>query len=163
MKILKKNLKAWNKDTFGQLKVRIAEAELAILAYHEALDANPSESSLLDLSSAKSSLHNLLKTELDLWRQRSKIRWLQDGDRNTKFFHISAKPRGIFNRIDRISVDDNLFVDEDNIRDQAELYFSNLMQSHPITPNEVLFNMAGPSVSVEQNTSLIAVPSLTKI
>lgn len=115
--------------------MRILEADKVVLDYQLAFDAAPSEASLLNLNTAKSSLHNWLKAESDLWKQRSKNGWLQDGDRNTKFFHQSAKFKGIFNRIDRIYVDDKTFPEEGQIRDQAVLFFSNLMQSPPITPH----------------------------
>lgn len=124
---------------FVQVKVRIAEAEKAILDCQQALDVAPSESSLLEPNRAKSSLHNWLKIESDLWKQRSKIRWLQDGDRNTKFFHQSAKSKGVLNRIDKISINDSTFSDEGQIRDQAMLFFSNWLQSPPTTPSEYLF------------------------
>ena len=83
----------------------------------------------MDLKSAKSSIHNGLKAESDLWKQRSKIRWLQDGNRNTRFFHQSAESRGSFNRIDKIIVGDTPLVDEGQIRNQAVRYFSNLMET----------------------------------
>lgn len=60
LKILKTNPKVWNKEAFGQLKVRIAEAERAVLVCQHSLDANPSEASHLELNSAKFSLHNYL-------------------------------------------------------------------------------------------------------
>ena len=104
-----------------------------------ALDAGPSEASLLELTRAKSHLHNWLKAEADLWKQRSKIKWLQDEDRNTNFFHQSTKFRGIFNRIDKISENGSTYTEEVQIREQAELFFSNLFQSPPITPSETLF------------------------
>lgn len=74
----------------------------------QAFDSNPSDAILLDPNSDKSSLHNWLKAEFVHWKQRSKISHLQDGDRNTKFFHLSAKSTGIINRIDRILVGGNL-------------------------------------------------------
>ena len=32
----------------------------------------------------------LLDKEAKMWRQRSKVLWLKDGDRNTSFFHSKA-------------------------------------------------------------------------
>ena len=114
-------------------------------------------------NSKKSLLYNWLNAKAVHWKQRSRIRWLQDDDRNTKFFHLSAKSRSIWNRIDSISVGDTLFKDEEQIRDQACIHFSKLLQSSFSIPDESLFNMAGPSVKEEQNGILVAIPSATKI
>ena len=58
LKTLKQNLKVWNKEIFGHLKIRISEADQAVLDGQQALDANPSKANLLELKAAKSSLHN---------------------------------------------------------------------------------------------------------
>lgn len=58
LKILKQNLKIWNRETFGQLSARISEAGQVILDGQKNLDANPSEALLLELNTTKSSLHN---------------------------------------------------------------------------------------------------------
>lgn len=34
-----------------------------------------------------------------LWRQKSKIRWLKEGEKNTKFFHRSTIQRRMYNNI----------------------------------------------------------------
>ncbi|XP_013633446.1 PREDICTED: uncharacterized protein LOC106339195 [Brassica oleracea var. oleracea] len=53
----------------------------------------------------------MLKAELSLqyrleeeyWRTKSRIQWLQAGDRNTRFFHSKTKQRRSYNRIIHIS------------------------------------------------------------
>lgn len=128
-----------------------------------AFDSNPCDSILSDLNSAKSDLHNWLNVESAHWKQRAKIILLQDGDMNTKFFHLSAKSRGICNRIDRISEGGKLFEEEAHIRDQATHFFSNVLQSSSSFSDEARFDMAGPSVSAEQNKLLTAIPYSSKI
>jgi hypothetical protein len=34
-----------------------------------------------------------LDDEKSYWQQRARLKWLLEGDRNTKFFHISASNR----------------------------------------------------------------------
>lgn len=94
--------------------------------------------------------------------QKSKIHWLQDGDGNTRFLHLTTKSRSIHNHIDSISVGGNLIEEEVQIRDQADSYFPQLFQSAPSNPDESL-NMVGPSISNEQNQQLTAIPTAAEI
>lgn len=44
-------------------------------------------------------LEKAYKDEENLWRQRSRINWLQSGDRNTSFFHAATRNRRSQNRL----------------------------------------------------------------
>lgn len=112
LKILKLNLKIWSKDVFVHFKNHIAEAESIVLAKEVTFETQPSDPLLRDLNLAKASLHNWLYAKSTHWKQRAKVKWLQDGDRNTKFFRLSAEAKSICNCIDKISVDGNLYEDD---------------------------------------------------
>lgn len=43
-----------------------------------------------------------IKNEEIAWRQRSRALWLKEGDRNTKFFHITANAHKRSNNIDQL-------------------------------------------------------------
>ena len=48
-----------------------------------------------------------------MWLQRSRIIWLQDGDRNTKFFHRKAVWRARKNKIKKLMKPDGTWVEEE--------------------------------------------------
>ncbi|XP_039142274.1 uncharacterized protein LOC120279409 [Dioscorea cayenensis subsp. rotundata] len=54
------------------------------------------------------SLNTLLKQEEIYWRQRSRVKWVKEGDENTKFFHAFANGRRNRNYIPRLLVNNNL-------------------------------------------------------
>lgn len=68
-------------------------------------DSNMWEDSAEDLAKYKDldkKLKELLKNEETMWHQRSRVMWLKDGDKNTKFFHNKAIQRKKVNGIKKI-------------------------------------------------------------
>ncbi|EEC77009.1 hypothetical protein OsI_15342 [Oryza sativa Indica Group] len=65
----------------------------------------------------------------DYYKQRSKKHWVQQGDRNTSFFHQAAQKRRRKNRISTIIQNNSITNDPDEIATAFISYFSNLFQS----------------------------------
>lgn len=103
LKSFRTSLRQCNNETFGKLKQNIQLAEDSILPLQICMALNPSDATAALLAEAKSSFHNLLRAEETYWKQKSRVKWLEDGNRNTKFFHLSAKIRGNRNTIEQIS------------------------------------------------------------
>ncbi|KAK3220120.1 hypothetical protein Dsin_014090 [Dipteronia sinensis] len=53
-----------------------------------------------------------LRKEEQTWRQKSRVRWLKEGDKNTKFFHLLANDRKRRNFIKDITVEGELSKEE---------------------------------------------------
>ena len=92
----------WIKEVFGNLKTNISTTENNILLLQESMDSVPLDPTKSALGLARCTLKNLLQAEETHWKQKSRANWLQEGDRNTKFFHLAAKIRGSKNRIDKV-------------------------------------------------------------
>lgn len=65
------------------------------------LDQIPSDdfTSAEEVAEAKEQLRLALVDEETLWRQKSRVMWLENGAQNTNFFHASTKQRRASNWI----------------------------------------------------------------
>ena len=64
------------------------------------------------------------------WKQKSRVLWLKDGDRNTKFFHALTKQRRARNRITRLKKTQGGWAESDaGIEQVATEYFQCLFTS----------------------------------
>lgn len=61
-----------------------------------------------------------------LWKKKSRVQWLNEGDNNTKFFHKMASCRESSNWIHYLRVEDGWVVRDQDIRLQVERFFHKL-------------------------------------
>jgi hypothetical protein len=104
----------------------------------------------------------LQKSKEALIFQRSKSKWLTQGDANSKFFHSSIVARSKRNSIVALKDGDVWLESPSQIRDLVVNYFSNhFMAKSSIRPN--LDGVNFPSLSLEDNIALTAPFSLDEI
>jgi hypothetical protein len=85
----KSDLVRWKRATCGQTKKSIQRLQNRLnLAYDRCDDQAGSI-----IENIKGELEVLLAQEDEKWKQRAKVNWLKNGDRNTKFFHACANQR----------------------------------------------------------------------
>ncbi|WOK96894.1 hypothetical protein Cni_G05602 [Canna indica] len=84
-----RNLLLWSRSVFGNFKQRRKQilGELEELAWNSSVNAASSRRTL------KVELAEIAMREETMWRQRSRIQWLQEGDRNTRYFHAMTTKR----------------------------------------------------------------------
>jgi hypothetical protein len=106
----------------------------------------------------KEELEERKEHEEILWRQKSRVQWLKEGEKNTKFFHRSMVHRRYINRITQLEdAQGNPIRDHDKIVEELTNYYKYLL-TEPIkdrTPTICKITRHIPSlVTHEQNEAL---------
>jgi hypothetical protein len=100
-------------------------------------------------------MNEILYREEMLWMQRSRINWLKEGDRNTKYFHHCAVWRARKTKIAKLR-DDNGVVQTTptEMQRMAVSYFKSMYTRDPSINDEVITSLIQEQVTPEMNTQL---------
>ncbi|KAJ1424731.1 Zinc knuckle CX2CX4HX4C [Sesbania bispinosa] len=94
-------LQNWHKSTFKRVDHQIAKLNEEL---SRILDSNSQElgNNWEQIQNLRKQIDALRKQESLYWAQRSRLKWLQYGDRNSKFFHASTVQRRDRNKLFRL-------------------------------------------------------------
>lgn len=127
LKMLKEDLKKWNREVFGNINVRVEQAleELRFLDGKEGENLRSSED-IVRREAVRVELRRLLISEEICWRQKSRIQWLKEGDNNKNFFHKMANAHKVNNQIHKVRIDGTLLEDGDDMKGGIAWYYQRL-------------------------------------
>ncbi|XP_024171861.1 uncharacterized protein LOC112177844 [Rosa chinensis] len=111
-------------------------------------------------------LQIFLSQEEAFWRQRSKVVWLKEGDRNTGFFHRKAANRERKNTIPGLYSENGQWCDDDEGMEKVVTdYFTNMFSASDIDLEAVETTLAAihPCVTQSMNEQLCVVCSHKEI
>ncbi|CAN1159582.1 Transposon TX1 uncharacterized 149 kDa protein [Linum perenne] len=101
-------------------------------------------------------LDDIWRNEEIRWKQRSNIKWLAAGDRNTLFFHTSVIHRRQRNKISHLQEDNGNWIhSERELTRHNNNYFQNLFTRRQVALNEHDFWDIPSIVTDEMNNALI--------
>nr|XP_027082465.1 uncharacterized protein LOC113704792 [Coffea arabica] len=164
LRLTKHAIQHWSREHFGNIFDAVKQAEEAVIAAEAALDSNPSQQQWLALQEAMAVMRNSMVKEEAYWRQKIRIKWLQDGDKNSRFFHAVVAERRAKSVIHRIrSSTGEWLIDEAHISTEAVEYFTSLFSAEPCTGSWSTLEVIPNIISREQNAELQRLPSMKEI
>ena len=121
---MQSSLREWEVSIFGSVRTDLARLRRELEdVRRRSIFAGPSRRERQIMSS----IAELLAREEIMEKQRSRISWLKDGDRNTGFFQAKAKERAKTNHISALrSADGVLITDQKDIEGMANDFYKEL-------------------------------------
>jgi hypothetical protein len=141
LRALKGEIKKWNREEFGNVGARIKawEEELEMLDRFEEVRRLSEEEKARRKALAADLEASLLQEEIS-WRQKSRVRWLKEGDKCTKFFHQVASANRRNNSIESLMVNGLSTSDPACIGEHVVSYYESLF-SEPLSWRPRLDNL----------------------
>lgn len=116
LQLVTADLKRWSRTNFGN----VTEQLESLRGKLDDLERSDPEANREAIIGTKRELDKLLYKEEMMWLQRSRITWLKEGDRNTKYFHQQARWRSRRNFIKKLKrQDDSWCSDQAELREMA--------------------------------------------
>jgi hypothetical protein len=146
------SLQTWSREVFGSVRKKIRQLEKKLRQLRE-LVISPEV--LAEERATEQQLCELFEREEIMARQRSRVDWLREGDRNTTFFHARASARKKTNRIDiLVREDGSKCEDQQGIKGMVHSFYEDLFTLDPFLSMDEVLDAIPVKVDDTMNASL---------
>ncbi|KAL9686800.1 hypothetical protein QQ045_031193 [Rhodiola kirilowii] len=128
LKRLRRVLRKWNWEQFRDVNLKLRQLTKRVELLELELQNRTAAVSKSTLNRAKDELASYLRYQYAILEEKSKTKWLTDGDRNSSFFHASIKARHSHNKMKLELADGSFSEDPDIIGNKAVTYFLGLFR-----------------------------------
>ncbi|XP_031132021.1 uncharacterized protein LOC116033418 [Ipomoea triloba] len=157
LKRLKLALREWNRNVFGNVFDKVRSAEVATAEAESRFDIDATPENREHMARQQANLLLALRQEEIFWKQKARVKWLSEGDANTRFFHNSVRDRHRRQRISFIRGSNGDFIfEQELIKSEAVSFFSKLYSEEPCSDVDAFIANIQPSVSDLENATLTA-------
>ncbi|XP_039169344.1 uncharacterized protein LOC104431430 [Eucalyptus grandis] len=133
LRALKCRLKHLNRMAYADITMRTDEARAQLSLAQEAIQLDPFNRGPRRIREKEKLqiFFDLRLQEESFYRQKSRVRWLKEGDLNTKFFHQSVKQSHLRNRIISIHDGERLVSHPPEVHQLFISHFQDLLAASP--------------------------------
>nr|XP_027090446.1 uncharacterized protein LOC113711482 [Coffea arabica] len=164
LKRLKACLRHWSRQHFGNIFQAVRQNEFEVQQKEILFEAAPTDEARAELHRAKGILLRSLRVEEDYWRQKARLRWLKDGDCNTRYFHASVREKRSKLAIHRIKdAGGSWLEDEDSIGQEAVGFFHSLLTAEEVSDVDDLLVHIPRLVTEHQNDVLLGEVTMEEV
>ncbi|EOY14356.1 Uncharacterized protein TCM_033752 [Theobroma cacao] len=161
---LKQHLKWWNKAVFGDIFSKLKEAEKRVEECEILHQQEQTVGSRINLNKSYAQLNKQLNVEEIFWKQKSGVKWVVEGERNTKFFHMRMQKKRIRSHIFKVQEPDGRWIeDQEQLKQSAIEYFSSLLKAEPCDISRFQNSLIPSIISNSENELLCAEPNLQEV
>ncbi|XP_058742332.1 uncharacterized protein LOC131614798 [Vicia villosa] len=122
LQLLKRDLRGWNRNVFGNVTNNVKAAEDNLLSVQDRIQQEGiSEVLKKQEMEAQTSLTKALVIEEHFWKGKARVKWQLEGDRNTGYFHRISKIKQKFRPISMLMNGETLLTDTKDIAENAML------------------------------------------
>lgn len=166
LKHLRSALRVWNFSVFGDLnrqiedyssKLEVIQLEIESFGFTESLHQQELE--------AHNMLDQVLIRQESLFREKSRIRWLQDGDRNTAFYHSVVQAKRAQASMSFLDIESEVTEDAIVIENHVINFYKDLfaVDAVPVDVSANVGNVIPTLVRPDDNIGLTSVPDWAEI
>ncbi|XP_058752710.1 uncharacterized protein LOC131625893 [Vicia villosa] len=139
LRLIKERLRWWNLNVFGKIDLAVEEGVRNLNEGDEMVDEEDVVESTVDVDRRRRASKDFwmnLKIKENMLIQKSRLKWLNDRDANSKFFHRVMKARRSRNHIGPILTDrgfvDSVLEVKEEVLTHFEKKFSEVVRGRPI-------------------------------
>ena len=146
-------MQGWGLHTFGQVRLELKKLQEEL----EKLQADPHRSGPSHVEiKITDRIVELQHREEVMWQQRSRIRWLTAGDKNTRFFHLRASQHRKKNKITSLKrPDGQVTEDAQEMGSLATNFYKSLFSLEGVSDMERVLQNVPIKVTPEMNDMLL--------
>ncbi|XP_058071211.1 uncharacterized protein LOC131220277 [Magnolia sinica] len=134
LKKTKQLLRVWNREQFGNIFQQIKKVEENLDILDNRIQDDHSEDLINQSLEIKQKLERLQLMEEIFWKQKARNSWLEEGDKNTAFFHASATEKIRRLAIQSITLEDGTSISNlDDIKSTTVDFFEGLFQGEEVS------------------------------
>ncbi|XP_031253529.1 uncharacterized protein LOC116111492 [Pistacia vera] len=166
LKALKVELKRLNRKEFWNISKRVKFARDDLAQVQERLVVDPVDDAILQEEKDKvEKMAKLSKAEESLAKQKSRVKWLREGDANTSYFFKSIARWWNRNKIASLEIgEDSVTSDQDRIKEEFVSFYSNLFEVMCLGVSyEGMEELISPVILEEEANSMISEVSKEEI